>query len=40
MITEFAFIADAQVNALEEGGDDIDTPLEIRFEEFMNGGIS
>ncbi|KAF8555981.1 hypothetical protein OG21DRAFT_1521398 [Imleria badia] len=38
VITEFAFIADGQVNALEEGGrGDINTPLEVRFEEFMNG---
>lgn len=39
MITELAFIADKQANALAEGGQsDVDTPLEVQFDEFMDGG--
>ncbi|KAF8448974.1 hypothetical protein L210DRAFT_2639080 [Boletus edulis BED1] len=38
VITELAFITDAQVNARTEGAQsDIDTPLEVQFEEFMDG---
>lgn len=41
VITELAFIADEQVSALSEGGQsDVDTPLEVQFTEFMDGGIS
>ena len=40
MITELAFIADKQANARVEGGqNDVDTPLEVQFNEFMDGGI-
>lgn len=40
VITELAFIADEQVNAVTEGGQsDVDTPLEVQFTEFMDGGI-
>lgn len=41
MITELAFIADAQTNNSGMGGQsDIDTPLEVQFDEFMDGGTS
>ncbi|KAG8220984.1 hypothetical protein J3R82DRAFT_2492 [Butyriboletus roseoflavus] len=38
VITELAFIADEQANGLEESGrDNVDTPLEVQFDEFMDG---
>lgn len=40
MITELAFIADEQVNTLAEGDGqrDVDTPLEVQFNDFVDGG--
>lgn len=40
VITELAFIADEQANALAEGGSqrDVDTPLEVQFNDFVDGG--
>ena len=41
VITELAFIADERVNDLAEAGQSgVDTPLEVQFNEFMDGGIS
>ena len=41
MITELAFIADERVNDLAACGySDADAPLEVQFDEFMDGGIS